>query len=751
MLFSRWRPRDDIHRWARDLLASLEHERQAGHRLLEHATAEVHRRRRALREHKIRTRLAQLPVDKLDYDGPRVPAGALQAAGLRTAADVHHHRHHLTRFDKIGPKHADKLRQGLANARRLRGDDLRPTLDDRSWHSHELDLVRALYTLHVAKNLSQASAWPVLQPLLDDLRELARATRRLSWFMTSDDRQQQLLVEHQALRERAHAPSIGVLLADLRQHHDQVETLTRTPLADAAVRTVWSKHNAALMALLEQLTLYEGDPGEAEVIRTGARRGSLPADLAGQIAAIQLDRSLVRKELRHYQELGAAFALVVGRAVLGDEMGLGKSVQALAAIGHVIARERQQHHLIICPASLIDTWLQEITETLPDVASFTSRGRNADADLQRWMRGRGLMVVSYERAKALAQRRLPHLGFVVIDEVHLVKNPGSQRTQATAALVAPARRCLLMGGTPMENNAGEFLNVIDLINPAKGQHLRHAFDGGDRAHREPDRFRRAIADVYLRRNKEEVMQELPPLTFHDELIPLTRNERRSYEQIALTDHVTTVRKKLTILGGTASGRMQRLREIAQECRANEQKLLVFSYFRDALTLAQMVLGADCSVLHGDISHSRRPQQIDDFERAPGFAALIAQIIVGGQGLNLSSASVVVILEPQNKPSTEWQATGRAHRIGQTRPVTVYRLIAADTLEERLVQRGHVKADIFNRVARPSDLADTIRARLLIDHEPNLDDLLEEERRHIRSRTPSGINAPASAPEGNIAR
>jgi hypothetical protein len=339
VLFSRWRQRDDIHRWARDLLASLEHDRQAGHRLLEHATAEVHRRRRTLRDHKIRTRLVQLPVDKLDYEGPKVPAGVLQAAGLRTAADVHHHRQRLTRFDKIGPKHADKLRQGLANALRLRADDLRPTLDDRTWHSHEADLARALYTLHVAKNLSPASAWPALQPLLDDLRELAHATRRLSWFMTSDDRQQQLLVDHQALRERAHAPSVGMLLADLQQHHDQVETLIRTPLADAQVRTIWNQHNAALMALLEQLTLHEGDPGEADVIQTGAGRGWIPADLAGQIAAVQLDRSLLRKELRRYQELGAAFALVVGRAVLGDEMGLGKSVQALAAIGHVIARE----------------------------------------------------------------------------------------------------------------------------------------------------------------------------------------------------------------------------------------------------------------------------------------------------------------------------------------------------------------------------------------------------------------------------
>ncbi|MEV6156908.1 helicase-related protein [Nonomuraea sp. NPDC052129] len=185
----------------------------------------------------------------------------------------------------------------------------------------------------------------------------------------------------------------------------------------------------------------------------------------------------------------------------------------------------------------------------------------------------------------------------------------------------------------------------------------------------------------------------------------------------------------------SSGKMERLAEIARECRANEQKLLVFSFFRDALVLADAILGSDCFVLHGDVRSPERARQLSAFERAPGFAALVAQITVGGQGLNLHSASVIVILEPQDKPSTEWQAAGRAHRIGQTRPVTVYRLIALDTLEERLVQRGHVKADIFNRVAHPSDLAEDIEAHF-VGRGVNLDALLEEERQRIRTRKPS---------------
>ncbi|MEU8248315.1 DEAD/DEAH box helicase [Nonomuraea sp. NPDC048916] len=743
MLFSRRRERKEIHHWARDLLDCLEDDQQTGHQFLEHAAAEVHRTRRAMREFKVKVRLARLPVERLDYDGHKVPAATLHAAGLHTAADVSRHRNRLTRFVGIGPKYADKLHQGLVHALWPMPDDLRPALDERGWQACEVDLARALYTLHAAKNLSQAPAWQVLEPLMEDLRELAGATRRRSWFVAADDRQRRLLIEHQTLWERAHAPSIGVLLADVRHQRDQVEELIRTPLADGEVKATWRRNNASLMALLEQITVHEGDRREQEVVLTGAGRRWIPADLASQIAAVHLDRSLLRKELRIYQELGASFALVVRRAILGDEMGLGKSVQALAAIGHAIAYERQHHHLIICPASQIDTWLQEIAETLPDVPAFTYRGQQADADRRRWMASRGLMVVSYDMAKTLVDRPPPHLGFAVVDEAHLVKNPGSQRTQVTAALVAPARRCLLMGGTPMENDAREFLNVIELVNPDKGRELRRVFGRGERAHREPDRFRRAIADVYLRRNKEEVMRELPPLTLNDELIPLKRSERLRYEQIALTERVMTVRRKLTTLGDASSGKMQRLHEIAQECRANEQKLLVFSFFREALTMANSVLGSDCSVLHGDVRPSERTRQIDAFDRAPGFAALVAQITVGGQGLNLHNASVVIILEPQDKPSTEWQAAGRAHRIGQTRPVTVYRLIALDTLEERLVQRGHVKADIFNRVARPSDLAEDIEARF-INRDVDLDALLEEERQHIRLGKPSHSDGHAES-------
>jgi SNF2 family DNA or RNA helicase len=488
------------------------------------------------------------------------------------------------------------------------------------------------------------------------------------------------------------------------------------------------------MALLEQVTLQEGEPVEQEVILSGAGRPLLPADLAQEIASLHLERSLLRKELRLYQEVGAAFALVVGRAILGDEMGLGKSVQALAAIAHVIVRERQHHHLVICPASVVDTWLQEIAETLHDVPAFTYRGKDADVDRRRWAASRGIMVVSYEMTRSLVNHPLPHLGFAIVDEAHLVKNPSSRRSQTTAELVTPAKRCLLMGGTPMENNAEEFLHLIELVDPDKGRALRGLFNRAERAYREPDRFRHAIADIYLRRNKHEVIRELPPLTWRDERILLNSAQQRTYEQTILTRPLITARRLLTTIGGTDGGKMQRLRDIAEECRANGQKLLVFSFFLDALDMAGTVLNGDVAHIRGGMSAAEKTRNTEGFENAHGFSALLIQIIAGGHGLNLHSASVVVVIEPQYKPTTEWQAIGRAHRIGQTRPVTVYRLIAHDTVETRLIERTGFKAEIFNRLARPSDLAEDIEARIS-DRLDNPDDLLDEERQRIRDRPP----------------
>jgi len=180
--------------------------------------------------------------------------------------------------------------------------------------------------------------------------------------------------------------------------------------------------------------------------------------------------------------------------------------------------------------------------------------------------------------------------------------------------------------------------------------------------------------------------------------------------------------------------MQRLSEIVDESRANNSKLLIFNYFRPVVECAAAVVGSGCAQLTGSVSVGERQRRINEFDNAEGFAALALQIDVGGVGLNLQSASVVVLMEPQYKPSTEWQAVKRAHRMGQPRRVVVHRLIAEDSIDERLVGLGWLKTELFAQLARQSDLANSP----LSASDPMIDEhrLLAQERERLGLPPPS---------------
>jgi SNF2 family DNA or RNA helicase len=165
------------------------------------------------------------------------------------------------------------------------------------------------------------------------------------------------------------------------------------------------------------------------------------------------------------------------------------------------------------------------------------------------------------------------------------------------------------------------------------------------------------------------------------------------------------RRALTAGDDERSAKMIRLAEIVAECRDEEKKVLLFIQFRLVLELCRTIIGEKAFVLYGDVPIGMRAEIVREFQDAGGFAALVMQIEVGGVGLNLQGASVVIIMEPQLKPSTEKQAADRAHRMGQTRPVVLYRLIAADSIDERVVQLSGFKAELFEQLAHRSSLAE----------------------------------------------
>lgn len=221
-----------------------------------------------------------------------------------------------------------------------------------------------------------------------------------------------------------------------------------------------------------------------------------------------------------------------------------------------------------------------------------------------------------------------------------------------------------------------------------------------------DAFQRAVAPCYLRRNQEDVLRELPERIDMEEWVELSAAEERAYRDAVLRRDVMAMRRAVTAAPEAtgASAKLERLAELLEEHAAAGTKVLVFSFFLDVLAAVERRFPVHGRVT-GSVPADERLAVLDAFAARPGHAVLCAQIQAGGVGLNLQCASVVVLMEPQWKPSTEEQAVARAHRVGQTRPVVVHRMLARDSVDERMLEVLGRKRELFDAFARESAVRD----------------------------------------------
>jgi SNF2 family DNA or RNA helicase len=345
-----------------------------------------------------------------------------------------------------------------------------------------------------------------------------------------------------------------------------------------------------------------------------------------------------------------------------------------------------------------------------------------------WRREGGILLTSYEQAKHLLNENLPRIGFVVADEAHYVKNSSARRTQVTKDLVKLAERALLMGGTLLENRAEELISLAGVVDPIQERRMRDRFGDGRDAHHEPDEFRRQLGEFYLRRNQDEVLTELPEIMRTDEPIAVGEPERLAYKEAISKRNLARARIALSAGNDVDSQKMAALSEIVEDCRTEGRKVLIFTEFRPVLDTVVELIDGGCLVIHGDVPQMKRPAITEKFQQSRGFAALAMQIRVGGIGLNLQAASVVVLVEPQYKPSTEWQAIARAQRMGQSQCVMVYRLVAKESIEERIVALTDFKTELFGKLAKRRDLADSSFDEL--DNRVDPGKLLDDEWRRL---------------------
>lgn len=416
----------------------------------------------------------------------------------------------------------------------------------------------------------------------------------------------------------------------------------------------------------------------------------LPADVNERIRKYPINLSGLKATLRGYQNYGAKFMLAQKKTILGDEMGLGKTMQSLAVLTH-LKNQGKTHFLVICPASVVINWARE-TEKFTEIPAYTAHGSDRDTNIATWKDSGGLLIATYDGARLYADETW-RADALIADEAHLVKNEAAQRSQAVATIARRTDYVVLLSGTPMENRVSEFVTLVGYLQP------RLVSEPGMNSLLASE-FRTRIAPAYLRRNQQDVLSELPDMSEHRDWVELTPADQDNYRAAVAEGNFSLMRR--AAWAAPESAKLTRLLEILEEARVNDRKVIIFSFFLSVLDALEAKLGEwSVGTIKGSVSVKDRQKMVDALGQAPGGSVLLTQITAGGAGLNIQAASVVIFCEPQFKPTIEAQAIARAHRMGQTRTVDVYRLLGTDTVDERMLQiLGH-KSQLFDEYARIS--------------------------------------------------
>ena len=447
--------------------------------------------------------------------------------------------------------------------------------------------------------------------------------------------------------------------------------------------------------------------------------------------------STLQGELRDYQREGFQWMMRLAHwgagACLADDMGLGKTVQALALI---LSRAPQGPTLILAPTSVCINWLEECQRFAPTLNAH----QFGSGDRQDMLDDAGpfdFIVCSYgllqTEAERLAQK---HWHTLVADEAQAIKNALTKRSKAAMALQADFK--LITTGTPIENHLGELWNLFNFINPGLLGSLqkfneRYAQAIENQQDQEiQQRLKKLLRPFILRRLKNDVLTELPSrteVTLHVELSPeeralyeaLRRNamqtmmettDQPGQKQLKILAEIMKLRRacchpRLVMEESTlGSSKLQAFEELVDELLDNRHKALVFSQFVGHLTLIRELLdkkGIHYHYLDGSTPVPQRKKAVNLFQAGEGDLFLIS-LKAGGTGLNLTAADYVIHMDPWWNPAVEDQASDRAHRMGQKRPVTIYRLVAKDTIEDKIVDLHKHKRDLANSLLEGGEVS-----------------------------------------------
>ncbi len=504
------------------------------------------------------------------------------------------------------------------------------------------------------------------------------------------------------------------------------------PIADASSAIDFDKVGHAELSTLELGTLSRllTAVPTAEVAKEVKR---LMSNMTGEKSsrAPRKAKALTAK-LREYQRSGFAWLWQLHKnqmtGILADDMGLGKTVQAIALLTKAKEQEGAAPTLIVCPTSVVSVWKQEVAKWAPSLSILMWYGPDR-AENRRLLKKRDIIVTSY----ALLRRDIDELvkinfRYVILDEAQYIKNWTTSTAKSARRLKADHR--LALSGTPVENHLADLWAIFDFLAPGflgKLSEFQKTFvrpiEDGDRSALEALRAR--IRPFIMRRRKEDVAKELPPKTEQTLFVNMGRTQLGLYNRILKAarseimgriDDVGLEKSQMTILAALTrlrqiccdprllrlpdmttlpgSAKLEAFKELIGDAIGSGSKVLVFSQFVEM----QKIIGAALKEmeieflwLHGGTKN--REELVKTFQTKYGPPVFLISLKAGGSGLTLTEADTVIHYDPWWNPAVEDQATDRAHRIGQEKPVNVYRLVCEDTVEQKMVELGQRKREV----------------------------------------------------------
>lgn len=435
----------------------------------------------------------------------------------------------------------------------------------------------------------------------------------------------------------------------------------------------------------------------------------------------------LRKILRHYQIGGVSWmAFLTGYGlggILADDMGLGKTVQILALLQNYRGHGTS---LVICPKTLIENWYAEIIKFTPEMKVLIPDGNAAQRKIQtKSLAEYDIVITSYPLIRNdLENYTNFRFRFCILDEAQYIKNPDSETARSTKSIAAETR--LALSGTPMENSILELWSVFDYLMPGF-LHSRKEFN--DQFADSPDLLRERIKPFILRRTKAEMLPELPPK------IEQVMNASMGQEQLGMymavlnsarksvldiADKKSFDKSRMQVLAALmklrqicnhpglvndehlnrkdVSAKLELFEELINESIDSGHKVLVFSQFTSMLKILADVL-KEYNILYSylDGSTQHRGETIKSFSGNSQIKVFLVSLKTGGYGLNLTAADTVILFDPWWNPMAEEQAIDRVYRMGQNRPVNVYRLVTKGTVEEKILALQQKKRALFDAV------------------------------------------------------